>query len=529
MDTISLRIKIFYPVSTNFGFQKQDNVLYLFSMLNQKLQQRLIQKLSPQQVLVMRLLQEPILAFEQRIKQEIEENPALEESSPDEDEKDIEEDTLTDSVESDEDEFKEEPDEESGSENDDFTIEDYLSEDEIPEYKLYANNKSPDDEIREAPLASGVSPQDYLLSQLGMHRVTDKQYIIASTIIGNLDESGYSFREISALCDDLVFNHGIEANEKEVEEVLRIIQGFDPPGIGARNLQECLLLQLERMPQGSKKIEPAKIILKDYFIEFSKKHYDKIMLKTKSSEKELKDAIAEIQKLNPKPGVSISDISREGNYIIPDFTISNHDGILELSLNSRNMPDLSPNRQYIEMLREYSVGGKNASKSSKAAASFIRQKLDSARNFIDAIQQRQDTLYITMKAIMEYQKDYFMTGDETRLKPMILKDIATTINMDISTISRVANSKYVQTPFGTFLLKSFFSESMQNTKGEEVSTREIKKILQDCIEGEDKSNPLTDDHLVDLLKEKGYNIARRTIAKYREQLNIPVARLRKEL
>jgi RNA polymerase sigma-54 factor len=502
-------------------------------MLNQKLQQRLIQKLSPQQVLVMRLLQEPIMALEQRIKQEIEENPALEESSPDEDEKDNQEETLTDSVESDEDEFKEEKDEEKdeekGSENDDFTLEDYLSEDEIPEYKLYANNTSPDDEIRENPLASGISSQDYLLSQLGMHRITDKQYIIASTIIGNLDEPGYLLREIPALCDDLAFNHGIEANEKEVEEVLSIIQGFDPPGIGARNLQECLLLQLDRMPQNSKQIELAKVIVRDHFIEFSKKHYDKIMLKTRTSEQELKNAIAEIQKLNPKPGVSISDISREGNYIIPDFTISNTDGILDLNLNSRNMPDLSPNRQYIDMLRDYSAGGKNASKSSKDAASFIRQKLDAARNFIDAIHQRQDTLYITMKAIMEYQQDYFMTGDETRLKPMILKDIATTINMDISTVSRVANSKYVQTPFGTFLLKSFFSESMQNTKGEEVSTREIKKILQDCIEVEDKSNPFTDDHLVDLLKEKGYNIARRTIAKYREQLNIPVARLRKEL
>ena len=504
-------------------------MVYLFSMLHQKLQQRLIQKLSPQQVLVMRLLQEPILALEQRIKQEIEENPALEETSPDEDEKENQEDAQLDSVESDEDEFREETEEESRSENDDFSFEDYLAEDEIPEYKFYANNKSPDDEVRETPLASGISFQDHLLSQLGMHRVTDKQYIIASTIIGNLDEPGYLLREIPALCDDLAFNHGIEASEQEVEEVLKIIQGFDHAGIGASNLQECLLLQLERLPQGSKSIELARMIVKDHFIEFSKKHYDKIMLKTRSSEPELKDAIAEIQKLNPKPGVSISDISREGNYIIPDFTISNHYGILDLSLNSRNVPDLSPNRQYIEMLREYSAGGKNASRASKDAATFIRQKLDAARNFIDAIRQRQDTLYITMQAIMEYQKDYFMTGDETKLKPMILKDIATIINMDISTVSRVANSKYVQTPFGTFLLKSFFSESMQNTKGEEISTREIKKILQDCIEAEDKSDPFTDDHLVDLLKEKGYNIARRTIAKYREQLNIPVARLRKEL
>ncbi len=521
-------VEIFYLVYRFRVDQGLDNLLYLFSMLNQKLQQRLIQKLSPQQVLVMRLIQQPIMALEQRIKQEIEDNPALEESGPDEDEKDEQDDVLEDSLESDEDEFKEETDDET-SNDDDFSIEDYLSEDEIPEYKLYANNTSPDDETREAPLAEGISFQDFLLSQLGMHRVTDKQYIIASIIIGNLDEPGYLLREIPALCDDLAFNHGIEASAREIEEVLNIIQTFDPPGIGARNLRECLLLQLERKPQGSKSLEMAKVIVKDYFIEFSKKHYDKIMLKTHFSEQELKDAIAEIQKLNPKPGVSISDISREGNYIIPDFIITNHQGFLELSLNSRNMPDLCPNRQYIEMLREYTSGGKNASKSSKDAASFIRQKLDAARNFIDAIRQRQDTLYITMKAIMDYQKDYFLTGDETRLRPMIMKDIATTINMDISTVSRVANSKYVQTPFGTFLLKSFFSESMQNTKGEEISTREIKKILYDCIEAEDKSDPYTDDHLVNLMKEKGYNIARRTIAKYREQLGIPVARLRKEL
>lgn len=529
MDIIFYLLVIFNLVTWDKFAQEQDNVLYLFAMLNQKLQQRLIQKLSPQQVLVMRLLQEPLLALEQRIKQEIEENPALEESTPDEEEQDIQDDTLSDSLESEEDEFKDEPEEDTHNENDDFTLEDYLSEDEIPEYKLYSNNNSPDDEIRETPLVSGDSFQDYLLGQLGMHRITDKQYIIATIIIGNLDEPGYLLREIPALVDDLAFNHGIEATEKEIEEVLKIIQSFDPPGIGARNLKECLLLQLERKKQGSKSIELATTIVKDHFLEFSKKHYEKIMLKTHSSEQELKDAIAEIQKLNPKPGVSISDISREGNYIIPDFTIFNHEGDLELSLNSRNLPDLAPNRQYIDMLREYSSGGKNASKSSKDAASFIRQKLDSARNFIDAIRQRQDTLYITMQAIMDYQRDYFMTGDETKLKPMILKDIATKINMDISTVSRVANSKYVQTSFGTFLLKSFFSESMQNTKGEEISTREIKKILQECIEGENKTDPFTDDQLVDLLKKKGYNIARRTVAKYREQLSIPVARLRKEL
>jgi RNA polymerase sigma-54 factor len=497
-------------------------------MLNQKLQQRLIQKLSPQQVLVMRLLQEPLLALEQRIKQELEENPALEENAPEEVETEISDET-TESVESDEDEFREDTEEDTHSEGDDFSFEDYLEEDDIPEYRLYANNKSPDDEVKETPLPSGISFQEQLISQLGLHRVTDKQYIIATTIIGNLDESGYLTREIPAMTDDLAFNQGIEASEQEVLEVLKIIQTFDPPGIAARNLQECLLLQLDRIPGKTPAVCLARTIVKNHFIEFSKKHYEKIMLKTQSDETGLRDAIVEIQKLNPKPGITISDISRDGNYVIPDFTITNTGGELELTLNSRNVPDLAPNRLYIDMLREYSTRGKNATKANKDAAAFIRQKLDSARNFIDAIHQRQNTLYVTMEAIMEYQRDYFLSGDETRLRPMILKDIATIVGMDISTISRVANSKYVQTPFGTFLLKSFFSESMQNTKGEEISTREIKKILQDCIEAENKSEPWTDDQLVDILKEKGYNIARRTIAKYREQLNIPVARLRKEL
>ena len=501
-------------------------------MLNQKLQQRLYLKLSPQQVLIMRLIQQPLLALEQRIKQEIEENPALEEVSLEENTDELndnQEDAVIDSIESDEDEFQEKSEEEERVENEEFSIEDYLSEDEIPEYKLYANNKSPDDEVREAPVPSGTSFQELLLDQLGMYRVTDKQYIIGSTIIGNIDDPGYLVREIPALCDDLAFNHGIEVNEKEVEEVLDIIQGFDPPGIGARSLQECLLIQLDRLPRKSKSIDFARKILQSHFIDFSKKHYDKIMLKTESTEEELKDAIAEIQKLNPKPGVAISDISREGNYIIPDFTISNRDGILDLSLNSRNLPDLSPNRQYVEMLREYSTEGKHPSKTSREAASFIFQKLESARQFIDAIHTRQQTLYVTMEAIMNYQREYFLTGDETKLRPMILKDIANIVKLDISTISRVVNSKYVQTPFGTLLLKSFFSESMHNVKGEEISNREIKKILLDCLEAEDKSNPLTDDHLVNLLKEKGYKIARRTIAKYREQLNIPVARMRKQL
>jgi RNA polymerase sigma-54 factor len=468
------------------------------------------------------------LALEQRIKQEIEENPALEEGGGDEIEE-LQEEMPTDSVASDEDEFREDSEEEGAPENDDFTLEDYMEEDEIPEYRLVANNKSRDDEVYEMPVVSGTSFQEFLISQLGLHNVTDKQYVIAITLIGNLDDSGYLQRELPALVDDLAFNHNLEATTSDVEEVLKIIHEFDPPGIGARNLQECLALQMERKAGTSPAVDLALLILNTCFAEFSKKHFDKIILKTHCTEKELKEAIEEIQKLDPKPGIGISELSRESNYIIPDFIITNEGGILELSLNSRNSPELNVNRQYMDMLRSYSSNGNKTSKAGREAASFIRQKVESARGFIDAIRQREETLYITMRSIMEYQKEYFLTGDETKLKPMILKDIASVIQMDISTVSRVANSKYVQTPFGTFLLKSFFSESMQNSKGEEISTREIKKILKDCIEAEDKSDPLTDDHLVDLLKEKGYNIARRTIAKYREQLNIPVARMRKEL
>jgi RNA polymerase sigma-54 factor len=496
-------------------------------MLNQKLQQRQIQKLSPQQVLVMRLLQEPILSLDQRIKQEIEENPALEETTLEENEENegMDEETSLDSIDSDEDEFQDS--DEPASPDDEFGYEDYVDIEEIPDYRLTANNTSPDDTTREMPLASGISFQDFLINQIGMHKFTDKQYIIATTIIGNIDESGYLCREIQALTNDLAFNQAIDATPDEILEVLKVVQSFDPPGIAARNLQECLLIQLEHKTDRSYATDLAAVIIRFYFEEFSKKHYDKIIQKGNISEDELREAIAEIQKLNPKPGSAIADISRESMYIIPDFIITNHDGILELTLNSRNTPELSLNRDYVSMLHEY--GSARRKSPENDAVSFIKQKIDAARGFIEAIKQRQQTLYLTMKAIMEYQRDYFLTGDETKLRPMILKDIANIVSLDISTISRVANSKYVQTPFGTLLLKSFFSESMLNTEGEEISTREIKKILSDTIEAEDKSNPLTDDELVDLLKTKGYNIARRTIAKYRMQLNIPVARLRKEL
>jgi RNA polymerase sigma-54 factor len=344
-------------------------------------------------------------------------------------------------------------------------------------------------------------------------------------VIGNLDESGYLQREIPALADDLAFSQNIQTSREEILEVLKVIQEFDPPGVGARNLQECLLLQLRRAEDTNEFTELAIVILEKYFVEFTKKHYDKILRRLHISETSLKGAIGEILKLNPKPGGTVSDLGRSTQYVIPDFTVQNIDGMLELTLNSRNTPELRLSRPYLEMLETYATGQRK----DRDALVFVKQKLDSAKWFIDAIKQRQHTLYVTMQAIMEYQKDYFLSGDETRLRPMILKDIAERVQLDISTISRVANSKYVQTPYGTFLLKTFFSESMQKEDGEEVSTREIKKILSDCILAEDKARPLTDEQLTDILKDKGYNIARRTVAKYREQLDIPVARLRKEL
>jgi len=498
-------------------------------MLNQKLQQKLLQKLSPQQVLVMRLLQEPVLSFEQRIKQEIEENPALDESTESETEMDdySEEPTL-ESIVSDEDELREETDD-IPELNNEFSIEDYLEDEEISGYRLTPSYTSPDEDHRTRPVISATSFQDFLLAQLGLNRLTEKEFIIAATIIGNLDEAGYLRRETGAMIDDLAFNQNIETTRKEVEEMVTLVQNFDPPGIGARDLRECLLLQLNRIPDPTKPVRLAIKIISDHFSEFSKRRFDKLLVRLKIPEDELKAAIDEIQKLNPKPGGNVAETSHIDEYIIPDFIITNVDGDLELTLNSRNVPELIVNRHYQEMLQDYVKKRNRATRSEKAAISFIKQKLDSARGFIEAIKQRQETLFITMSAIMEYQHQYFLTGDDTKLRPMILKDIAEMVNLDISTISRVANSKYVQTPFGTFLLKSFFSESMQNIRGEEISTREIKKSLQDLIAEEDKSSPFTDDQLVDLLKGKGYNIARRTISKYRKQLGIPAARLRVEL
>jgi len=494
-------------------------------MLSQNLQLKLQQKLSPQQILLMKLLQIPAVGLEQRIKQEIEENPALEVDAPEVEELDPL--AETDSKELDEngenielDNYKDE--------NNEFDLNDYL-DDDIPSYKLKTNNYSPDDKHYEIPFAAGLSFHELLADQLGIRSLSEKQIQIGKYIIGNIDDSGYIERSIDAIVDDLAFTQNIMTDKVEVESVLEVIQEFDPAGVGARNLQECLMIQLKRKQKEnpSETLELAIKIIRRYFNEFTKKHYTKIMKRAEITEVQLKEAIDEILTLNPKPGNSLSETTRTNHYIIPDFSITNANGTLELSLNSWNNPDLRVSNDFSAM--GMALDKKKKSKEQRKAFSFVKQKIDSAKWFIEAIRQRQNTLFATMNAIMEYQYDYFLTGDSSKLRPLILKDIAEMVGLDISTISRVTNSKYVQTDFGTFLLKSFFSEGMEKSDGEEVSTREIKMILQDIIDVENKKKPYTDDHLAKLLKEKGYPIARRTIAKYREQLNIPVARLRKEL
>ena len=496
-------------------------------MLNQRLQQKLLQKLSPQQILLMKLLQIPAIGMEQRLKQEIEENPALE---TDEIENEEQEELETADSDIETDEFGEEiQPEEVNNKEEEFDFDDYLQDDDIPEYRLKTNNYSADNEYKEIPFASGTSFHELLHEQLGLRKLDDHQYKIGLYIIGNIDDSGYLERSTDSIVDDLAFTQNISSDKKEVEEILSIIQEFDPAGVGARNLQECLMIQLKRKSteNSSKTLDFAMRIIGRYFNEFTKKHYQKIMKRAEVSEEQLKEAMDEILTLNPKPGNSLDESSRTNYYIIPDFTILNTNGNLELLLNSWNSPELRVSNTYSGMMNTLSQQKRN--KSQREAYSFIKQKVDSAKWFIEAIRQRQNTLFTTMNAIMEYQYEYFLSGDETKLRPMILKDIAEKVNLDISTISRVANSKYVQTPFGTLLLKSFFSESMQKDDGEEVSTREIKTILKDIIETENKKKPHTDEYLKKLLNEKGYNIARRTVAKYREQLSIPVARLRKEL
>ncbi len=492
-------------------------------MLKLSLQQKLLQKLSPQQIQLMKLLQIPTIGLEQRIKEELEVNPALEEG-PDESTEN------SDAV----DDFETNEEKDTENSREDFSLDEYIDDDEIPAYKLAVKNSGEDDDRKDIPYSGGNSFQENLLSQLGLIVLDDKDFLIAENLIGNLDEDGYLRRELTSIVDDLAFSQNIMITEAELSEVLHVIQQFDPAGIGARSLPECLLLQLRRKKSEAKHIanllslEIAIAIIDTNFEAFSKKHYDKILKSLDINEDTLKEAMAEILHLNPRPGNSATDGQKSTQQVIPDFILQNTEGVLELSLNSRNAPDLRVSKSYNEMLDHYSKA-RLKDKEKKEAVNFVRQKLDSAKWFIDAIQQRQQTLMITMDAILNYQREYFLEGDETKLRPMILKDIAEIVGMDISTVSRVANSKYIQTPFGTKLLKSFFSESLSTDTGEEVSTKEVKKILEECIAAEKKNKPLTDDKLTLILKEHGYNIARRTVAKYREQLNIPVARLRKEL
>lgn len=488
-------------------------------MLKQQLNLKLSQKLSPQQIQLMKMIQLPTQAFEQRIAQELEENPALEGGKDDAD-------TYEDEFANDEydDTYDDEGNEVIETE---INVDDYLSDDEVPSYKLSANNYSADDEERQMPYAAGTSFTQYLMQQLNTYRLDEEEKAIAQFLVGSVDESGYIRREIQDIVDDLAFTQNVYTTEDKVEKVLKVVQELDPAGVAARDLQECLLLQLERKEQ-TPSVALAIDILDDSFDPFTKKHYKKLLQKFEITEDQLREAIHEIEGLNPKPGGTYAGNTRMVEHVVPDFTIKIVDGELDLTLNGRNAPELHVSHDYTNMLKGYKES-KEKSKAQKDAIVYIKQKLDAAKWFIDAIKQRQQTLFVTMNAIMHHQEDYFLTGDERKLKPMILKDIADKINMDVSTVSRVANSKYVDTPYGTKLIKEFFSESMKNDQGEDVSTKEIKKILEITISEENKRKPLTDDKLAKILLEKGYPIARRTIAKYREQLDLPVARLRKEI
>ncbi|REG90734.1 RNA polymerase factor sigma-54 [Flavobacterium aquicola] len=487
-------------------------------MLKQFLNLKISQKLSPQQIQLMKLIQLPTQAFEQRLLEEMNENPALESGKEDDYEKD----------EFDTEEYDDYEDSEADRiDSEDINIDEYLNSDDTPDYKTQANNYSDDDETKETPFAAAISFHQDLINQLNTFILNDEERDIAEFLVGSIDDTGYIRRSIPDLVDDMAFTQGLYTTEKQVETILNIIHELEPTGVGARDLQECLLLQLKHKTP-TESIDLATAIIDQHFDAFVRKHYDKLVQKLNISNEQLRNAIHEIERLNPKPGGSFSGNTKITENIVPDFAIRIIDGELELTLNGRNAPSLHISKDYQEMMQTYKES-KDKSSSQKDAVQFIKQKLDSAKWFIDAIKQRQDTLFVTMNAIMHYQKDYLLDGDETRLKPMILKDIADMIGLDISTVSRVANSKYVETPYGTKLIKEFFSEAMKNDQGEDVSTLEIKKILQNTIEDEDKKNPLPDDLLAEILKEKGYPIARRTIAKYREQLEIPVARMRKKL
>ncbi len=489
-------------------------------MLSQRLQQKLLQKLTPQQIMLMKLLQVPTVQLDQRIKQELEENPALED--------------LSDSgeVAPSDNEFDDPMSSESTADNsrdtDDYDFNDYLDEDDVNSYKLQTNNYSDDDERKDVPISVETTFQDNLIEQFHLLGLDDKLFQIGLTLIGNLDDSGYLMRDVEAMVDDFAFSLNIETTKEEILSVLEMIQELDPAGIGARSLQECLLLQLKRKEEKTNTINLAIEILENHFENFSKRKYEKIIEKILITEEQLKGAINEVLHLNPKPGNSMDTSGKSSQYIMPDFFINNNNGVLELSLNNRNVPELRVSQTYADMLNTYS-DTKHKTSQQKDAVMFIKQKIDSARWFIDAVKQRNTTLYITMEAIMKFQKEYFLEGDISKLKPMILKDIADMVGLDLSTISRVSNSKYAQTHFGTFLLRDFFASTMETESGEDVTNNEVKNYLIECVDNEDKTAPLNDDVLTDMLTKKGYKIARRTVAKYRELLGIPVGRLRKEI
>ena len=490
-------------------------------MLRQSQALKLQQKLSPQQIQLMKLIQLPTQALEERIQEELEVNPALETESQ------VDEDPYETDYDNSEDEYSSDKESDEYSEIQDVEFSEELFDD-TPEYKLNANNYSADDETYEAPIVARQDLSDVLQEQLALRSVSPQKEHLCKYLIGTLDDDGYLRRELVDIVDDLAFSLGIFIEVSELEDALRVIQSMDPPGVGARNLQECMLLQLARRPE-TPVVRTARALVDRYFDELAKRHYSRMMQGLGIDEATLKSALDEIVRVNPKPGGSATQGSEPSQVVVPDFLVSVVDGKLELKLNGRNAPELNVSREYKEMLTHYRQAKGFDNNQQKEAFTFIKSKIDSAKWFIDAIKQRQQTLLLTMSSIMRYQEDYFLTGDDRKLKPMILKDIADEVGMDISTVSRVASQKYVQTPFGTFLIKRFFSESMTNAEGEEVSTREIKKILEESIGEEDSRDPLTDDALAKLLKDKGYPIARRTVAKYREQLGIPVARLRKTL
>jgi len=461
------------------------------------------------------MLEVPTLELEERIRQELEENPALEEGAePDSDTEELDDDLKID----------------DGGNNDDVDFEEYMADDDIPDYKLKANNTSKDDKHEEIPFSAGMTFHEFLLDQVGLLQLSEKDRLLTEYVIGNIDDEGYLRRTPEAMVDDIVFQSGVQTDDDEVKRIIQQVRQFDPAGVCALNLQECLMLQLERKEQ-TKEVKLAKRLIAEYFEEFSKKHYDRIQRGLDMDDTMLKTVMNEIIHLNPKPGSAWGGniLEKSMTTIVPDFNLENDEGQLTVSLNNSNVPELRVNSTYNEMFQDYAGNKQNQNREMKDAVMFVKQKIDSARWFIDAIKQRQQTLLTTMMAIVDFQKEFFIEGDDTYLKPMILKDIAERTGYDISTISRVSNSKYIQTEFGIFPVKYFFSESMTNDEGEEVSTREIKQILIQCVESEDKRKPITDETLAEVLKTKGYIIARRTVAKYREQLNIPVARMRREI